>query len=173
MVNQTNKVTQRVEGNTLILERIFDAPRELVFKMYKEPEHLVNWWGPNGWTLPVCNIDFRPGGVWHYCMKCEDKNQGEFYGQESWGKTVYHEIVEPEKIVYTYYFSDAEGNVSENMPETLSTVTFLPYEEGKTKVITRAEYISPEALKTVMDMGMLEGFSQTWDRLDSHLKNIQ
>lgn len=91
-----NKMISRVENDTvLVLERVFNAPRELVFKMFKEPEHLKHWWGPKGWELPVCNIEFRPGGVWHYCMKCFDRNQGEFYGMESWGKAVYKEIVEP------------------------------------------------------------------------------
>jgi uncharacterized protein YndB with AHSA1/START domain len=95
-----NKMVSRVENDkVLVLEPTFDAPRELVFKMFKEPEHLKRWWGPRGWELPVCKVDFRPGGVWHYCMKCVDQNQGEFYGMESWGKQVYKEIAEPEKIV--------------------------------------------------------------------------
>jgi uncharacterized protein YndB with AHSA1/START domain len=169
--NAANKMISRVEGRELILERIFDAPRALVFKAFSEAEHLKRWFGPKGWPLTYCEIDFRPGGVWHFCMKCVDESQ-EYYGQESWGKAVYHEIVEPERIVYVDSFSDAEGNIVEGMPETLITMTFLEH-EGKTKLISRAEYASAEALKTVMDMGMLQGITETWDNLAEHLEEIK
>jgi len=171
--NFTNQLVSKIEGNTLVLERTFNAPRELVFKAYTEAEHLKQWWGPKGWTLPVCNVDFRPGGIWHYCMKCEDKNQGDFYGMESWGKAIYKEITAPEQIVYRDYFSDAEGNQAENMPSTLVTLDFVELENGKTKLINTAKYDSPEALQTVLDMGMLEGIAQTLDNLEAHLENVQ
>ncbi|WP_372814259.1 MULTISPECIES: SRPBCC domain-containing protein [Paenibacillus] len=161
----------KVEDHVLVLERVFDAPRELVFKAFSEAEHLKRWFGPKGWPLTVCNIDFRPGGVWHFCMKCTDESQ-EYYGQESWGKAVYHEIVEPERIVYVDSFSDAEGNIVEGMPETLVTMTFVEH-EGKTKLISHAQYASADALKTVMDMGMLEGIASTWDNLEEFLEEIK
>ncbi|MGM0885165.1 MAG: SRPBCC domain-containing protein [Bacillota bacterium] len=168
----SNKMISKVEGSELILERVFDAPRELVFKAFSEAEHLKQWWGPRGWTVTVCNVDFRPGGIWHYCMKCMDKNQGDFYGFESWGKGIYQEIIEAEKIVYIDYFSDAEGNEAEGMPSTQVTLTFVEH-EGKTKLINHAQYASAEALKTVMEMGMEQGITETWDRLDEHLQSIQ
>jgi uncharacterized protein YndB with AHSA1/START domain len=163
----------RVENDrVLVLERIFDAPRDLVFKMFKEPEHLKRWWGPRGWEIPVCTVDFRPGGVWHYCMKCVDQNQGQFFGMESWGKGVYKEIIEPEKIVYTDYFSDAEGNLNDSMPSTKITLEFIDL-GGKTKLINRAEYVSAESLKNVMDMGMLQGITETWDRLNELVESLK
>lgn len=165
------KTISRVEGKELFLERIFNAPRELVFKAFSEAEHLKRWWGPKGWSLPVCNIDFRPGGVWHFCMKCTDESQ-DYYDQESWGKAVFHEIVPPERIVYVDSFSDAEGNIIKDMPETLITMTFVEH-EGKTKLLSHAQYASAEALKTVLDMGMLEGISETWDNLDTLLRQLQ
>jgi uncharacterized protein YndB with AHSA1/START domain len=168
----SNKMVTKVEGQELILERVFDAPRELVFQAFSEAEHLKQWWGPRGWTLTVCDIDFRPGGVWHYCMKCMDENQGDFYGMESWGKAVYEDIVKSEKIVYVDYFSDAEGNESAEMPSTDVTLTFVEF-EGKTKLVNRALYASPEALKTVLDMGMEQGIAETWDRLDEHLQSVR
>ncbi|UUZ81711.1 SRPBCC domain-containing protein [Paenibacillus sp. P26] len=168
----TNKMLTKVEGRELILERVFDAPRELVFKAFSEAEHLKHWWGPRGWTLTVCNVDFRPGGVWHYCMKCIDEKQGDFYGFESWGKAVYREIEAPEKIAYVDYFSDAEGNVAEGMPSSDITMTFEEY-EGKTKLVSRALYASEEALKTVMEMGMEQGITETWDRLEEHVQSLQ
>jgi uncharacterized protein YndB with AHSA1/START domain len=167
-----NAMVSRVENDkVLVLERVFDAPRELVFKMFKEPEHLKHWWGPRGWALPMCRMDFRPGGEWLYCMKCVDENQGDFYGMESWGKQVYQEIVEPERIIYTDYFRDAEGNVNNEMPATVGTVEFVDL-GGKTKIVSRSEYVSPEALKAVMDMGMLQGITETWDRLEERLNEV-
>ncbi|SEN46123.1 SRPBCC domain-containing protein [Lihuaxuella thermophila] len=168
----SNKMISKVEGQELILERVFDAPRELVFRAFSEAEHLKNWWGPRGWTLTVCNVDFRPGGIWHFCMKCVDQNQGDFYGTESWGKAVYQEIVEPEKIVYVDYFSDAEGNVSEEMPSCKVTMSFMEH-EGKTKLVCRAQYASADTLKTVLDMGVVQGITETWDRLAEHLQSLQ
>lgn len=168
-----NTMVSRVENDrVLVLERIFDAPRDLVFSMFKEPEHLKHWWGPRGWEIPVCTVDFRPGGVWHYCMKCVNQNLEQFFGMESWGKAVYKEIIEPEKIVYTDYFSDAEGNVNDSMPSTEMTLEFIDL-GGKTKLINRAEYVSEEALKTVMDMGMLQGITETWDRLNERLESLK
>lgn len=168
----SKEMISRVEGQELILERIFDAPRELVFKAFTEAEHLKHWWGPRGWVLTVCKVDFRPGGIWHYCMKCMDENQGDFYGYESWGKGVYREIAEAEKIVYVDYFSDAEGKEAEGTPSTLITVIFAD-DEGRTKLVNRAQFESAEALKTVLDMGMLQGVTETWDRLAEHLQSLQ
>ncbi|MBM7568459.1 SRPBCC domain-containing protein [Paenibacillus sacheonensis] len=166
-------MVSRVEDErVLVLERVFEAPRDLVFKMFKEAEHLKHWWGPKGWELPVCHVDFRPGGVWHYCMKCVDQNQGDFYGMESWGKAIYSDIVEPEKIVYTDYFSDAEGNANDTLPSTEVTLTFIEL-DGRTKLVNRAIYASAENLKTVMDMGMLEGITDTWDRLEDRLNELK
>lgn len=167
-----NRMHSRVEGDTvLVLERVFDAPRDLVFRMFKDSEHLKHWWGPRGWELPVSDMDFRPGGSWHYCMKCVDENQGEFYGMESWGKAVYKEIAEPEKIVYTDYFSDAEGNESTTLPASDTVLEFVDL-GGKTRLVSRTEYKSVEDLKKVMDMGMMEGITQTWDRLEEHLAEV-
>jgi len=168
-----NSMVSRVENErVLVLERVFDAPRDLVYEMFKDPEHLKRWWGPRGWEIPICSVDFRPGGVWHYCMKCVDQNQGQFYGMESWGKGVYKDIVEPKTISYTDYFSDAECNTNENMPSTEVTLEFIEL-GGKTKLVNRGEYVSTEALKTVMDMGMLQGITETWDRLEERLSEIK
>ncbi|MBD2868168.1 SRPBCC domain-containing protein [Paenibacillus arenilitoris] len=166
-------MVSRVENDrVLVLERVFDAPRELVFSMFKEPEHLKHWWGPKGWDLPVCNLDFRPGGVWHYCMKCVDESFGEYYGMESWGKGIYKEIDEPDTIVYTDYFSDAEGNMNDEMPSTDVTMQFIDL-DGRTKLVSRSEYVSAEALKSVIDMGMMEGVTETWDRLEERLNAVK
>ncbi|WP_257350645.1 SRPBCC family protein [Pseudalkalibacillus decolorationis] len=168
----TNKLTTKVEGRDLVIERILDAPRELVFKMFSEPDHLARWWGPKGWQTENRKFEFKPNGEWHYCMECIDKNQGEYYGQKSWGKAVYQEIITPEKIVYTDAFSDEEGNISDNMPVMLITVMFEEF-EGKTKLISRTQFASVENLQQVMDMGVVEGFSSQLERLDDVLKEMQ
>jgi len=168
----TSKMKTKVDGNVLTIEREFNAPRSLVFQVYSDAEHIKQWWGPRGWELTVCNLDFRPGGIWHYCMKCIDRNQGDFYGMESWGKGIYSAIVQNEKIEYTDYFSDAEGNVPEDMPASAITLIFEE-QDGRTKLITIARYVSAEALQTVLDMGMEHGFSETMDRLEEHLESVK
>ncbi|WP_420488697.1 SRPBCC domain-containing protein [Paenibacillus arenosi] len=167
-----SKMLFKAEGNVLTMERTFNAPTELVFKVFSDSEHLKQWFGPRGWSIPVSNLDFRPGGAWHYCMKCEDRNQGDFYGMESWGKSVYKEIVANEKLVYVDYFSDAEGNVSDNMPAVEVTLTFETV-DGKTKLTSIGHYATDEALQTVIDMGMEQGITETWDRLEEHLESFQ
>lgn len=167
-----HSVISKVENEReLVLERVFDAPRELVFEAYSKAEHLKKWFGTKGWPLTVCNIDFRPGGVWHYCMKCVDESQP-YFGQESWGKVIFHEIIEPERIVYTDMFSDAEGNVNKDMPETRITLEFIDL-DGKTKLISRAQYKTKEELQSILDMGAIEGATQTWEQLAEFLAEYQ
>lgn len=164
-MNATNKMNHEIDGNTLTLTRTFDAPRELVFEAFSKCEHLQHWWGPKHWTLPVCEMDFRPGGKWFYCMGGPD-------GERSCGAMLYHEIVAPERIVATDQFTDAEGNVNEELPQMRETILFTE-QDGKTVLVNRSEYASAEDLNTVVEMGMLEGIAQTFDRLDSHLADVQ
>lgn len=168
-----NPMTSHIEnGKVLILERTFNAPRELVYQAFTTPEYLRQWWSPRGWEMPHCTLDLQPGGKWHYCMKCVDPAQGDFYGMESWGLGVYKEIHAPERLVYTDYFSDAEGNINPALPATESTILFEAV-GNQTRIVTRAAYDSEEALKTVLDMGMLQGITQTWDRLAELLEQKQ
>jgi len=166
-----NLITKIEHDNTLLLEQIFDVPRSILFRMFKEPEYLKRWFGTYGWELPVCNIDFRSDGVWHYCMKCVDENQ-EHYGMESWGKTFFKEIIEPEKIVYTDYFSDSEGNLNKSMPSPKVTNEFIDL-GNKTKLVSRSEFDSENSLQTVLDMGVIEGITQTWDRLNDLVISLE
>lgn len=162
----TNRDQEVVTGEQeLVLTRTFDAPRELVFAAHSSCEHLSNWWGPRAWPMAECTMDFRVGGVWHYCLR------GPNEGDESWVKVVFSEIVEPERIVYTDAFSDAEGNVDEEMPQTESRVE-LEDIDGKTRLTLRAKYPSPDDLKQVLDMGMVDGMTETLDRLEEHLARV-
>lgn len=90
--------------NELIITRIFDAPRKLVWKAWTDPEHLKRWWGPKDYTSPVCKIDLRVGGKYLYCMRSKE-------GQDFWSTGTYKEIVPLEWIVYTDSFADEKGNV--------------------------------------------------------------
>lgn len=161
--NPAANATSSASERTFVMERIFNAPRELVFQAYSDCQHLIHWWGPTGWTLPVCEMDFRVGGSWFYCMRGPN-------GEDSCGKAFYLEIVAPERFVYRDTFVDTEGNQLEEMPELTITVIF---EEvgGKTKLITRTEFASAADLKAVLEMGMAEGFTQTLDRLEAYLVN--
>jgi uncharacterized protein YndB with AHSA1/START domain len=110
----------------LVIERIFDAPRSLVFKVWTEPQHLVHWYGPRGFTLPACKLDLRPGGAWRSCMLSPE-------GREYWVKGVFREIVELERLVFTYAHENEDGTRGH---ETLVTVTFAD-QGGKTKLTLR------------------------------------
>jgi uncharacterized protein YndB with AHSA1/START domain len=152
----------------------FNAPRELVFKAFTESEHLKNWWGPKGWTFEVSKSDFRSGGVFHYSQKPAD-------GNVMWVKFVYSEIIAPEKIVYTSFFSDEEGNTvrapfNANWPmETLNTITFIE-DEGKTTLTMIVVPVFPteEEIKTFEDSKEMaqEGYTGTFDQSDEYLTKI-
>lgn len=161
---KTNVVTEPA-NRTVVVSRVFDAPRTLVFTAFSTPEHLAQWWGPKGWTLPVCNVDFRPGGIWHYCMRGPD-------GEDAWGRAVYREIVAPERVVYVDSFSNAEGEMVPGMPEMVITMTFTEH-DGKTTLTSHAQFASDADLETVLAMGMVQGLTETWDRLEAHLAHVQ
>jgi len=163
-MSKNNSTTSTLSDREFVMERTFDAPRELVWQAYTKAEHLIHWWGPKGWTLPVCKVDFRPGGVWHYCMRGPA-------GEESWGKAIYREIVEPERIVYLDIFADEVGNPIEGAPEMLITMTFEE-QGGKTKLTSHTLFPSAADLEAVLKMGMEEGFTQTLDRLEEHLAKM-
>ncbi|MCB0105551.1 MAG: SRPBCC domain-containing protein, partial [Caldilineaceae bacterium] len=91
---------------------------------------------------------------------------------ESWGLTVYQEIVEPERIVALDQFADAEGNVAAEMPKMLNTITFTEV-DGQTLVTSHNEFAAVEDLETIIQMGMEEGMTQSWDQLEAHLAQLQ
>jgi uncharacterized protein YndB with AHSA1/START domain len=161
MAKSNDPATAPAAGE-LVITRIFDAPRELVFKAWTEPEHMQRWWGPKGFTTPFCTIDLRPGGVIHFCMRSPD-------GHDIWCKGIYHEVVAPERIVCTSCFSDEQGNLVQpthygmgpDWPaETLLTVTFDEH-EGKTKLTLRQAGVP----STPERDGALQGWNETFDRL--------
>jgi len=98
----------------LVITRLFDAPRELVFRAWTEPDRAVRWWGPQGFTTAHYEIDFRPGGSYRVCMRSPE-------GIEHWQRGVCREVVEQERLVFTFAWEDAEGRPGH---ETVVTVDF-------------------------------------------------
>ena len=161
----TNKLQVETRGGQLILTREFDAPRRKVFQAHTDCKHLKNWWGPRSWPVTFCKMDFRVGGKWHYAMTGPD-------GTQSWGLALYKEIVEPERIVYEDHFSDKDGNKNEELPSTTATTEFLE-KNGKTIVRNIANYPTAEDLQKVIDMGMIPGITETFDRLEEYLPQMK
>jgi uncharacterized protein YndB with AHSA1/START domain len=157
---------EKPEERDLVITRVFDAPRSLVFEAWTRPEHLMRWWAPAGCTTAFCKVDPRPGGVFHYCMRFAA-------GQEIWGRGAYREIVRPERIVYVDSFADADGNpvppthygMSAGYPaESLVTVTFTEH-AGKTTLTLRHSLPGQFPERD----GMQPGWNQMLDRLAAHL----
>jgi uncharacterized protein YndB with AHSA1/START domain len=155
----------KAEGKVLHVERVFDAPRGKVWEAWTNPEILAKWWGPRGWETTIKAFDFKPGGVWHYCMKCVDADQGEFYGMESWGLATFRDIQAPDKFTYNDNFADADGNVNTEMPSFDITMVFEETPDGKTRLVSDSELASEEDLKKLVETGMEQGLKETWDRL--------
>ena len=103
-----------VAENELVVTRVIDAPRRLVFKAWTQPEHIARWWGPQGFTTIHCDMDVRVGGAYRFGMRSPQ-------GTEHWKRGFYREIVEPERIVFTFAWEDADGAPGH---ELLTTVTF-------------------------------------------------
>lgn len=159
------KVTKDLAAKTLTIERTFAAPKAKLWRAYADKDWFVQWWGPEGWVTTVKEFDFRPGGRNHYCMKCVDKNQGAWFGQESWGLMHYEAISEPDGFGYKDYFADADGNAQEGMP-VLDISIELVEQDGQTTVITRCQGESAEDIEKLVAMGMIEGYSSSCTRLE-------
>lgn len=162
------KVTKDLENKTLTIERVFDAPKEKLWRAYADKDWFEKWWGPEGWETTAKEFDFTPGGKLHYGMKCVDKNQGEWFGQESWGLMTFESIDEPNKITAVDQFSNPEGTVDATMPTQKFTIELVD-EGGKTRMINTSIAESAEQLEQVIKMGMIEGYSSQLNKLEALL----
>ena len=151
------------EKERMVITRVFDAPRALVWKAWTDPQYVMQWWGPKGFTSPVCKIDFRVGGKFLFCMRTPD-------GQEGWNGGEYYEIVPHEKIVYSMYFADAKGNKvdaaeyeseHEAIEDARDVVIFEDFGNGQTKVTL----IGNEPMEDAKNSGQLEGWNETFDKI--------
>lgn len=142
----------------IVATRVFDAPRALVWEAHTNPEHVRNWMlGPEGWTMPVCEIDLRPGGEWHFVWRKSD-------GTEMGMRGVYKEVEAPERLVNT----EAWGG---DWAETLNTIV-LSEKNGRTTLVATVHYPSKEERDRALGTGMKDGWSISYDRLAEYLSSM-
>ena len=157
----TNRETLQVTTPTdreIVMTRVFDAPRRLVFEAWTNPKHLPHWMlGPDGWTMPVCEIDLRPGGAWHFVWRRTDGTEMAMHG-------VYREIAPPERLVSTESWGGP-------WPETVNTVSLVET-GGKTTMTQTILYPSLEARDAALKTGMKEGVALSFDRLAEYLRTM-
>jgi len=156
-----------------IISRVFDAPRDKVWKAFTEAERLKQWWGPKGFVVTHCRVDLRPGGIMHYCLRTPD-------GSDMWGRFVYREIVPPSKLVFINSFSDEKGGVtvhpmSPHWPrEMLSTIEFEA-QGTRTEVTVRWAALDTwtDLERKTFDAGrdsMKQGWGGTMDQFAAYLR---
>jgi len=135
----------------IVMTRLFDAPRELVFKTYTDPNLIPRWWGPSVLSTTVEKSEVRPGGLWRIVQRDPEGNEFAFHG-------VYHEIVPPERVVRTFEYEGAAGHV------LLETATFEEF-EGKIRLTATSVFQSVEDRDAMVRSGMEQGASESMDRL--------
>jgi len=145
----TLKVTTPTDRE-IVLTRVFDAPRTLVFDAFSKPELLKRWFGPRGWSLVVCEVDLRVGGTFRFVMRGPD-------GRDMGMRGVYREIVPPERSVHTESFDDYPG-------ESQVTAVFVE-QGGKTTLTATVLYPSREVRDIVLKTGMEHGAAESYDKL--------
>jgi uncharacterized protein YndB with AHSA1/START domain len=143
--------------NEIVITRVFDAPRELVYEAYTKPEHVVHWWGPRGFTNTIHEMDVRPGGVWRLTMHGPD-------GVDYPNRIDFTEVVPNERLVYLHRDDVEEGGSSFHV-----TTTFAD-EGGQTRLTMTILFDTKEARDHVVEnFGAIEGGNQTMDRLGEYL----
>jgi uncharacterized protein YndB with AHSA1/START domain len=159
MGGRGNKLTVTTPSDReIVMTRVFDAPRDLVFEAHSSCEHLSNWWGPRRYEIAGCEIDFRPGGAWRIVHRAEGE-QHVFRGE-------YREIVRPERIVWTFEWLGMPGHVS------VETLTLEEHDE-KTTLTARSVFDTVEDRDGMLESGMEAGAAETYDRLDEYLEVLK
>jgi uncharacterized protein YndB with AHSA1/START domain len=142
----------------LTITRMFDAPRELVFEVWTDPNHLAKWFGPTGFTAPSCTVNLVEGGRWRICIR---DRESDF---ERWSSGVYHEIRRPERLVFSFAWEEPKGAPGH---DTLVTVTFAD-RDGKTEMT-----FHQEIFETIADRdGHVDGWRACFDDLTAYLKEM-
>lgn len=154
--NNRAQITAEPGGKEMVVTRMFDAPRELVFKANTDPRLMAQWWGPRQYTITIDKMDVRPGGQWRIVHRDAEGNEYGLHGE-------FREIVPPERISLTFEFEGMPGKVS------VETTTFED-EGGKTKLTTRSVYDSVEDRDGMLQSGMEDGMQDSYQRLDELLE---
>ncbi len=143
------------------ITRLLNAPRELVFEVWTNPKHIAQWWGPNGFTNTIHEMNVKPGSKWLFTMHGPD-------GTDYPNEVVYHEIVKNEKLVYTH------GSGIENDPRQFNVIVTFEAQGNKTLLTMRGIFGSKEELDFVIkEHHALEGQKQTINRLEEYLAKMQ
>ena len=150
--------TSSTKDREMIITRDIKAPRDLLWRAWTEPEHLIQWWGPNGFTNTFHEISVKPGGVWRFMMHSPD-------GVDYPNKIIYKELVKPERIVYVHAEDGAKVHHFE------SVVTFDDLGNGKTRVTMKVLFVTKEEFERVKGYA-IEGGQQTLGRLAEHVKTM-
>jgi uncharacterized protein YndB with AHSA1/START domain len=149
-----NSIDLDTDPRSIIGDRLLDAPRELVFLAFTDPEHLAQWWGPNGFTTTTHSFDFQPGGVWRFVMHGPD-------GRDYQNRITYEEIVPPERIVYRH-----DGGEDVEPVQFSQTLTFQDLGGGRTRLTWHGRFpTAEERARVVKEYGADKGLSQTMARL--------
>ncbi|MBW4538402.1 MAG: SRPBCC domain-containing protein [Myxacorys chilensis ATA2-1-KO14] len=165
MVKQTGS-TGTESDRTITITRIFNAPRELVFKVWTDPKHIEQWWGPKGFTTRVLELDLRPGGRSRYVMVGPD-------GTEYPGKGVFREIVPPERIVTTDEFGEGFDKVMDaDLPQGMVVTALFEELDGKTKLTLQIVHESADDRRKHEEMGVVAGWNSSFDCLDEYLATL-
>jgi uncharacterized protein YndB with AHSA1/START domain len=143
----------------IVMSRVLDAPRELVWRAYTEAEHVAQWWGPDGFTNTIHEMEVRPGGVWRFMMHGPD-------GTDYPNRIDFIEVKKPERLVF-WHGDDVPGSP----PSFQTTVTFEDI-GGKTRLTMRLLFETKEARDRTGDFGAIEGGKQTLARLAAYLKTM-
>lgn len=160
MANDLNQPASLVGDREIITVRVFDAPRDLVFKVWTDPNHMARWWGPNGFTTTTFAMEVKPGGVWRFVMHGPD-------GRDYQNKITYLEVVEPERLVFKH------GGAKDVEP--VSHTTHVTFDDlgGKTKLTMRMVFPSSAAREYVVKTyGAVDGLTQTITRLGEYLPRV-
>jgi uncharacterized protein YndB with AHSA1/START domain len=143
----------------VVITHVVNAPRRVVFDAWTNPDHVPNWYlGPSGWSMPVCEIDLRPGGGWHFIWRRSNGTELEMRG-------TYREISPPERLVST----ESWGG---DWPETVNTLV-LTERNGQTTITLTVLYPSKEARDAAMQTGMRDGATQSFERLAEYLRTLE
>lgn len=162
MLKQTGS-TSTQSDREIIITRVFNASRELVFKAWTEPKHIEQWWGPEGFTTRVTEMDLRPGGQWRYVMIGPD-------GTEYPAKGVFREIVPPERIVTSDEFDEGiEKVLDADLPQGMVLTAIFEDLEGKTRLTIRVMHESADDRRKHEEMGVVAGWNSSLDCLSEFL----
>jgi len=155
-------LAQIPDDRKLEIEREFDAPRELVWRMFADPYHLSHWWGPKGFTNPVVELDLRPGGRWYHVMR-------DAAGRDYPADSEFIEVTPPERIVYRNRQLEAEAFGDNPPPSFLRVITFTDLGHGRTRLTLDAYFDTAANKDAVIRRGFRAGVLESFDKLDAHL----